>query len=304
MVEPVTQEREMPTGATPAAAVATGWWPAGSGLGAGMRIAAAVLAGLVANGLVLGIWNTGDRGLLVMLAVFLASCASSIAGFAFSAICGAMLFHLIGAPVQVVSIMIFCSIANQLLMNWSLRKGIAWGGLAPYLLGSALGIPVGLYVLLYADKAVYAFAIGALLIFYGAYKLLRPTFAIRTQHVGLDVLAGWLGGITGGAAAFPGAFVTIWCNCKGWDKGRQRAVYQPFILLTQITTMIAIAALHPAVARHGVAAGALAGPDWLYIPAGLLGTWCGLTFFARLNERQFGLAVNVLLLFSGLSLVI
>ncbi len=36
--------------------------------------------------------------------------------------------------------------------------------------------------------------------------------------------------ITGGLAGFPGAFVTIWCGLKGWDKAHQRGVYQPFIL--------------------------------------------------------------------------
>ena len=54
-----------------------------------------------------------------MLAVFVAALTSSIAGFAFSAICGAMLFHLLGDPVQVVEIMMICSIAGQALMVWS-----------------------------------------------------------------------------------------------------------------------------------------------------------------------------------------
>ena len=47
---------------------------------------------------------------IVMAAVALASVISSIAGFAFSAICGAMLFHLAGDRVQIVQIMIVCSI--------------------------------------------------------------------------------------------------------------------------------------------------------------------------------------------------
>jgi hypothetical protein len=46
-------------------------------------------------------------------------------------------------------------------------------------------------------------------------------------------VAGALSGFVarnGGLAEFPGAFVTIWCGLNGWDKARQRGVYQPFIL--------------------------------------------------------------------------
>ena len=32
----------------------------------------------------------------------------------------------------------------------------------------------------------------------------------------------------------PGSFVTIWCSMRGWDKLRQRATYQPFILAMQV----------------------------------------------------------------------
>jgi hypothetical protein len=48
------------------------------------------------------------------------------------------------------------------------------------------------------------------------------------------------------AVAFPGAFVTIWCGLKGWSKERQRALYQPFILLTQVAALLLIVLAHPA----------------------------------------------------------
>ena len=41
----------------------------------------------------------------------------------------------------------------------------------------------------------------------------------------------------------------------------------------------------------------------VYLPAMLSGTMLGMTYFRRLNKRQFFLAVNVLLMVSGVSLV-
>jgi uncharacterized protein len=41
-----------------------------------------------------------------------------------------------------------------------------------------------------------------------------------------------------------------------------------------------------------------------YIPAALLGTWCGIAIFRRLTEVQFTGPVNALLVFSGLGLIV
>ena len=56
---------------------------------------------------------------------------------------------------------------------------------------------------------------------------------------------GFLGGLTGGLAGFPGASVTIWCALKGWDKAHQRGVYQPFILCMQPISLLAIQLMQP-----------------------------------------------------------
>jgi uncharacterized membrane protein YfcA len=40
-----------------------------------------------------------------------------------------------------------------------------------------------------------------------------------------------------------------------------------------------------------------------YVPAALLGTWCGIAIFRRLSEVQFIRSVNVLLIASGIGLI-
>lgn len=108
------------------------------------------------------------------------------------------------------------------------------------------------------------------------------------------------GGITGGAAGFPGAAVTIWCGFKGWDKTRQRALFQPFILLMRVAALLAINLVRPAAA-HGLGMAMGARPC---IPASLLVTAVGLTFFRGLSDTQFTRAVNLPLIVSGLSHVV
>jgi uncharacterized membrane protein YfcA len=262
-------------------------------------VAGVGLSFLVAEGAVLS--ARGVPGIAYALtAVFIASTVSSIAGFAFSALSGALLFHLIDDQVYVVRVMIVCSIAIQLLGVATLWRTINWRCLGVFLIGGFLGVPAGVYLLLHLPGATYRGVIGTLLIAYGCYVLLRPR--VRTLQLGAvsDVCAGFLGGITGGLAGFPGCFVTIWCGLKGWDKARQRGVYQPFILLMQPVTLLAIHLMR----EPSQSSAQLDWKVYVFIPAALLGAWFGLGIFKRLSDRQFELVVNALLIASGIGLVL
>ncbi len=242
----------------------------------------------------------GPVALWPMMAVFAAALVSSIAGFAFSAICGALLFHLIDDPVRAVQILMICSVGGQMLMVWSLRRSIDWYALSNFLVGGAFGLPVGIYVLLHSRPQVSMHVVGGLIVAYAAFTLLRRPMVARRQSALRDGIAGFLGGLTGGVAAFPGAFVTIWCGFKGWNKERQRGLYQPFILILQVAGIAIMAAGDIAGLQHHAF-------DWsgvLYLPAMLLGASCGMGLFKNLNDRQFARWVNALLIVSGASLLV
>jgi len=237
------------------------------------------------------------RGLcsLIMLSIFLAATISSIAGFAFSAIAGASLLHLIADPVEAVKVMIVASIAIQSYSVVAIRSTVEWRRLLPFLLGGVLTMPLGIYLVLHASTNAYWNGMGAFLVIYAVVMLLRGRPVVHRGNSFIDVAAGALGGITGGAAGFPGAFVTIWCGMRGWDKNRQRAVYQPFILIMQVITLAALEAFGGA---HRYDASLMA-----YVPAALLGAYCGLFIFKRLNDRHFNIAIYLLLIASGIALV-
>ncbi|MBV9248473.1 MAG: sulfite exporter TauE/SafE family protein [Acetobacteraceae bacterium] len=236
----------------------------------------------------------------VLMAVFIASTASSIAGFAFSAICGALLVHLMHSPVHMVELMIVCSIAIQSLSVWSLRRSLDWQALPPFLMGGLISMPFGVYLLLHTQQKSFGTLMGAFLIAYGGFMLFRKPMQLRRNYGRIgDGMAGLLGGITGGLAGFPGALVTIWCGLKGWDKKQQRAIYQPFILIMQVMTLVAIHFM-----RGGSTMDTNALAAWAYVPGAMFGTWCGLMLFGRLSDRQFGIAVNLLLVTSGAGLFV
>jgi uncharacterized protein len=261
-------------------------------------VAGALIASLLmVEGAVLslhGQWST----VVPLVMVLVAATVSSIIGFAFSALCGALLFHVIDNPVYAVQVMIVCSIAIQVYCVAHLWRLIDWRSLPVFLIGGLPGVPVGAWLLIHLPTGAYRGVLGGLLVAYGAWLLFRrPTRPLRWGPWA-DLCAGFLGGLTGGLAGFPGASVTIWCALKGWDKAHQRGVYQPFILCMQPVSLLAIQLMQPSSPT-------MARLDWqtfAFIPAALAGAWLGLRIFKRLSDRQFELAVNLLLVLSGVSL--
>jgi len=237
----------------------------------------------------------GAPGAVAMAALLVAALAAGLAGFAFSALGAAMLCHCLADPVAVTQVVIICAIANQGAMTWSQRRAIDWRGLGPFLAGGAAGLPLGVWLLLAADRRVVSLALAALLLGYGGWRLARPRAAPgrRPGRSKLDPLIGVLGGITGGACGFAGAPLLIWCGARGWDAASERALCQPFALAMQLAALAAIS-LAPGHHGLGVAAAGL-----LCVPASLLGTMGGLALYRRLPDRARGRAGSVLLLLCG-----
>ena len=223
--------------------------------------------------------------------IFVCATISSIAGFAFSAISGSMLLHVVRDPVEAVQVMLVASIALQAYSVWALRRIIKLQELLPYFAGGAATVAPGVYLLLNTPATHYLLALGGFLTAYGMYLFLRAPLRLRRNTLAGRVIVGALGGITGATAAFPGAFVTIWCGAHGWDKQHQRAIYQPFILGMQIMTLIMLAVFAPTTGMR---------VDLLqYVVPAVLGAHVGLVVFSILSSAQFNKIVSAFLVVSG-----
>lgn len=231
-----------------------------------------------------------------LVIIFAGSLAAGLAGFAFSAITGAILFHLI-APIDAVPLLLACSITTQLFSISKLWRTMQWRQCLPYLVGGFAGIPIGAELLKTFDAHVFAAGFGFFLICYSLYMLLRPHVVIRGRGRYVEVAAGFVGGITGGATAFPGAIPTVWCSLRGLSKLEQRGIVQPFILLMQIATLAYFSKL-------GILASATLTTYLWCAPAVVLGTWLGLQLFNHIDDKRFRQIVLLFLLISGATLII
>lgn len=239
----------------------------------------------------------GNSALAVtLLSIFFGSIVAGLAGFAFSAIAGAMLFHWLD-PIQVVPLLLTCSIATQLFSIMKLWNNMKWRQCVPFLIGGFVGIPVGAKLLAGTNPHAFTVGFGIFLACYSIYMLLRPAIVVSSGGRFAEIAAGFAGGITGGATAFPGAIPTILCNLRGLSKIEQRGVIQPFILLMQIATLIYFSKL-------GIFGSTTWATFFWCIPTVVAGTWLGLHLYDRIDDRKFRRVVLFFLLVSGATFVL
>jgi len=234
---------------------------------------------------------------LLSIAVFCGAFVSGLAGFAFSAVAGAILLHVL-PPLEAVPLMMACSITVQASNLWALRKSIRWKQSSVLVVGGLLGVPIAVWLLQSADARIFRESFGLAIACYAAYTLFRPVLSRRLRmSVGRNALIGFGGGLVGGLTAMPGAIPTIWCDIHGVPKTEQRGLVQPFIAAMQIFAL-ALMLLHNNLSSKVLVEFVAS------IPALLAGAALGIFAFRCVDEASFRRIILTILLFSGLLLVL
>ena len=229
--------------------------------------------------------------------VFAAAYVTGLAGFAFGIVAAAVWLHFL-PPAQVTPLIAAFALIVQGVSVWKLRQAVKPARLIPFVVGSAIGVPLGAALLQLASAPQMRMAIGAVLIAFALYSWLRPNSAAAANAgAAADGAVGIVNGVVGGATGLAGLATVVWCNLRGWPAAQQRAVFQP----VGVATFIMIALWLGGTGRIG------ANTAWFFLfglPALALGTWAGLKSFGHLNEAGFRKIVLGLLLLSGLALII
>ncbi|MBV9559428.1 MAG: sulfite exporter TauE/SafE family protein [Bradyrhizobium sp.] len=235
--------------------------------------------------------------LLLSVAVFCGAFVSSLAGFAFSAVAGGILLHVL-PPIEAVPLMMACSVGVQGSNLWALRRNIEWKQSLTLVLGGLLGVPIAVWLLHTADTKLFREGFGAVVALYAAYMLFKPGLVDGQQmNRSRHALVGFGGGLIGGLTAMPGALPTIWCDMHGVPKNQQRGLVQPFIAAMQIFSLALMLFRNDLSSRVLLDLG-------ISLPALLLGTVLGILTFRRINEKLFRRIILSILLVSGVLLFV
>ena len=234
---------------------------------------------------------------LFLLATFTGALVAGLSGFAFGLVVSSIWLYLL-TPLQTAALIIAFGLIVQGYAVWKFRRALDWHKLFPFVLGAALGVPVGVSILSWANPVYLRAGVGALLVLYALYALLRPAIApVKAGGAMADAGIGFLNGVLGGITGLAGILVTIWCGLRGWPKDVQRTVFQPVAVATFLMSALWIGA-------KGTITADTVKLFLVGLPALLAGSWLGLKLFGRLDEASFRKVVLALLLISGAVLMI
>ena len=226
---------------------------------------------------------------------FAAALVTGVGGFAFGIVAAGIWLHAL-TPAQSSSLIVAYALLVQAYAVWKLRHSLRPHRLAPFILGSAIGIPAGIALLQRISPVHLRAGVGLLLVLFSIYSLARLKVPeLKGAGRAADAVIGVLNGILGSITGLGGILPTIWSALRGWSRDEQRAVFQPTAVATFLMIMLAFGGT-------GIITDAMR----LFViglPALIVGSWLGWMLYGKLDESAFRKVVLVLLLASGVTVV-
>lgn len=225
-----------------------------------------------------------------------AGLVQGISGFAFAMV--AMAIWVWGVDPKLAAVMaVFGGVTGQIISVIRVRRGWHLHLLWPFVLGSAIGIPLGNIALASLDPNRFKLVLGAMLVVCcGA--MLATSKLPKITHGGrfADAFVGLLGGVMAPLSGFSGLAPALWATLRGYTKDEHRAVLQNFNLVVLSATFVSLVMAGRTGPQHypqmAVVAGSLIVPS-LY----------GSKIYTGMSPIAFRNGVLWLLVFAGATML-
>jgi uncharacterized membrane protein YfcA len=238
----------------------------------------------------------GNLFFLFVLATFFGGFVSGFSGFAMGLVVSGIWLHII-TPIETAVLIAGYGLLTQGYGIARLRHELGWQNIWPLILGTAIGIPVGVMLLTHINPVYLRVGVGVLLVLYAIYSLVRPPIKPMKISAPADVAIGIANGLLGGLTGLGGVISTISCQLRGWPKDKQRAVFQPVLFAAFVIisiSQIAAGSVTIDVAKlYGIG-----------LPFMIAGIWSGFKLYGTIDDETFRKAVLALVLLAGVSLVV
>ncbi len=218
-----------------------------------------------------------------------------IAGFG-SGLIAIPLLALILPLTLVVPLIVFLDYVASASHGLKDREHIQWRQIFPLLPFTALGVLTGLYLFKTVDAVMLAHALGVFVVLYAFYTLFLKDGENKASAL-WSIPAGSLGGLVGTLFGTGGPFYVVYLKHRGLPKTQFRATFATIFLMDGAGRLT------------GYLAGGYFDRDWLLIaamslPIMAVGLYYGGQVHTNISQRNFQVAVSLLLMVSGTSLLL
>lgn len=188
-------------------------------------------------------------------------------------------------------------IVLPLYLLYPIRHYIRWRVLAPVLVATAVGIPLGVWGLVRFPESIMMRSLGAFLILYLAYDLFIKGRLGKSVSPAFGYVAGGLGGAFAGAFTAGGPPVVAYFTSLDLGKHALKANILVFIFLTVIYK-IGFFIYHGLITVETIEVAAV-----LLVPS-FLGMFVGQFLFSRMPTKLFQRVVQALLFLSAVYMIL
>jgi len=229
--------------------------------------------------------------LLTFFVVFVAAFTQGVVGFGFGLVTMALLPLFVSERFAVPFVAVYC-LGVAALIAWQLRAHLRWDRAVPLLIGTAIGVPLGVLALQVANPLTVKLILGVTLIAYSAWALFAT---VEARERDIPVAWAWLAGAASGVL---GAFNTggppavVYTTLRNWDKDATKSTLQVVFLLTSVIQLVGFA-------WTGMLDGAVLLQNLMISPAIVLGVVLGHLLYKRIDQLTFKRALLSVLMLVG-----
>lgn len=226
--------------------------------------------------------------LLFIIVILISSILQTSTGFGFSILATPFLI-LIFDVREAIQINLLLSLVISLALIVKISRDVNWDIFRRFVIGSVIGLPIGIMVFLVANMTMLKVAVGVLILVLTV--LLMLNYRIR-QTGRRDFVIGGLSGAFTTGIGMPGPPVLLYFSGTGVTKETLRATTLAFYLIIyalSLVVQIVFAGTSKTVWTWSIYA----------LPVVVAGLIIGQWLFPKLNQYYFRLLIYGLLLFTG-----
>jgi uncharacterized membrane protein YfcA len=228
--------------------------------------------------------------LWISIIVFFAAFTQGLSGFG-SVLLALPLLAIFLEIKTVIPLAALYGVSITILLLLQLRRHLEWRKILPLVVGAALGIPVGVFLLKRLNRDVILWVLGVFLVAYSLYGLFSKAWRGNMRE-SWGYLFGFFGGCFGGAFAASGPAVIVYTSLQGWNKDTIKVTLQGFFVFSGLMV----------VSGHAISGVTTWAVVRLYLgslPALILGTYVGSYCYGMIGEQGYRKVMFILLAFLG-----
>ncbi len=232
--------------------------------------------------------------IVIGLIIFLASFNQGLTGFGF-AVTSIPLLSLIIDVKEAIPISAICGLVVNIILMFQLKSHIKFGDIKHLIIGSFVGIPLGVLFLSHADQNLILKILAIIILLF---VLLNTSHFIKPFEFSnkWGILFGFISGLLGGAFNTNGPPVLIYFYLKDWGKFKQKASITGFFIVAAVLI----------VASHiisGVTTKDVIHKSLLAQPFLLAGFYLGNKTFPKISTKLYRKIILIFLTILGLVLI-